>query len=136
MNTLLNSSSGNKKYLFKDGVLDPSITLGAGLNIKNNLIYTNAAGRTDWIINTNVEQNTILNVKLICSSDAGSPNNEAYCLVDYGENIGLIRFYGNDEINKPLKMGVYVMTTATRILIRMYTYGDAMAIQEMWLESY
>lgn len=136
MNTLLNSSSGNKKYIFKDGVLDPSYPLSNGFTIRNNMIYTNNAGGTDWIINTNVEQNTILNVKLICSSDAGSPNNEAYCLADYGGNIGLIRFYGNDEINKPLKMGVYAMTTATRILIRMYTYGNAMAIQEMWLESY
>lgn len=136
MNTLLNSSSENKKYLFKDGVLDPSFTLGAGLNIKNNLIYTNAAGATDWIINTNVEQNTILNVKLICTADAGSSGNEAYCSVNYGGNIGVIRFQGNDEINKPLKVGVYAMTTATRIIIHMYTYANAMAIQEMWLESY
>lgn len=136
MNTLLNSSSGNKKYIFKDGVLDPSYPLSNGFTIRNNMIYTNNAGGTNWIINTNVEQNTILNVKLICTADAGSSGNEAYCSVNYGGNIGVIRFQGNDEINKPLKMGVYAMTTATTIIIYMYTYGNAMAIQEMWLESY
>ena len=122
-----------RTYLFKDGVLHPSITLGAGLNIKNNLIYTNAAGGTDWIFNYDIEANSTFFVKLTCTADAGSVRNEALCSLNVGR-IGVARFNGNDELNEVITLGVLADKAVAKVLIYLYTYGNAMGIMEMWIE--
>lgn len=122
-----------RTHLFKDGVLDPSITLGAGLNIKNNLIYTNAAGGTDWIFNYDIEANSTFFVKLTCTADAGSVGNEALCSLNVGK-IGVARFNGNDELNEVITLGVLADKAVAKVIIYLYTYGNAMGIMEMWIE--
>lgn len=67
-----------RTYLFKDGELTSGIALGSGLNITNNIIYTNSAGGTSWTINYPFEQGQTFCIKSTCTADAGSPGNESY----------------------------------------------------------
>ena len=133
MNTLLNSSSGNKKYLFKDGALIPSIALGVGLSIKNNLIYTNKAGGTNWTIQQQIEAGQTVFVRLTCTGEAGSTNNEAYCRLTAGQN-GMVKFPGEGEQNVHLTLGVRSNSTISSFNMYLYTYGDGMGIEELWIE--
>lgn len=133
MNTIINSGGGSKKYLFKDGSLIPSITLGAGLSVRNKLIYTNNAGLTSWNLNYTIEAGSTLFIKLTCTADSGSPKNEAYCTASVGEN-GTVRFPGDDEQNVHLTLGVLSNSGTTNPSLKLYTYGNGMAIEEMWIE--
>ena len=123
-----------RTHLFKDGILDPSIPLNSGLSIKNKIIYTNNAGGTTWTIQKEVVAGSALYVKLKCKADAGSLKNEASSSITFGGNIGIIRFPGDDETNKPLMIGVEAVTNASTITIYLYTYANAMGIEEMWIE--
>ena len=125
---------GDKIYLYKDGILEPSIPLGSGLSIKNNVIYTNAAGGTNWSISYPIEQNTTLYVKLTCTADAGSPGNEAYLSANFGGKNGVIRFPGDGEVNDHLTLGILAGSAATSFNLYFYTYGSAMGIEEIWIE--
>lgn len=130
----LDFTEGDKTYLYKDGILEPSIPLGNGLSIKNNVIYTNAAGGTNWSISYPIEQNTTLYVKLTCMADAGSPGNEAYLSANFGGKNGVIRFPGDGEVNDHLTLGILAGLAATSFNLYFYTYGSAMGIEEIWIE--
>ena len=133
MNTIINSGGTSKNYLFKDGILNSSITLGAGLSIRNNLIYTNNAGGTSWYLNYTIEANSTLFIKLTCTADSGSPGNEAYCSANVGQN-GVVRFPGEGEQNVHLTLGILSNSGTTNPYLYLYTYGNGMAIEEMWIE--
>lgn len=137
MRTQLGSggSSASRKYLFKDGQLDPSITLGSGLSIKNNMIYTDRAGATNWTINYPLEEGQFYCAKLTCTADAGSAGNEAYLSVNIAGKEGVARFPGDNEQNVILQFGLRVNSAASSISQRIYTYGNGMAFMEIWIEG-
>ena len=135
MNTLLNSSSVNKIYLFHDGVLDPTINLPTNLNIQNKAIYTKNTGGTTWQIAREVLNGSKLFVRLKCQKDSGSSGKEASSSITFGNNIGIIRFPGNDEINKPLIIGVEAIANAINFTIYLYTYANSMGITDIWIEN-
>ncbi|WP_373116392.1 LamG-like jellyroll fold domain-containing protein [Holdemania massiliensis] len=129
-----NSGQSEKTYLFKDGVLDPSITLPSNLSMMNNIIYTNSAGGTSWTINYPFEQGQTFCIKSTCTADAGSPGNESYISTNVAGKTGVIRFPGEGEQNDILTFGILCNSTATSASLYLYTYGKAMGIVEMWVE--
>lgn len=137
MRTQLGSggSSASRKYLFKDGQLDPSITLGNGLSIKNNMIYTNSAGGTNWTFNYPLKEGQFYCAKLTCTADAGSPGNEAYLSVNIAGKTGVTRFPGEYEQDVILQFGLRVNSATSTIVQYIYTYGNAMAFMEIWIEG-
>lgn len=123
-----------RTYLFKDGELTSGIALDSGLNITNNIIYTNSAGGTSWTINYPFEQGQTFCIKSTCTADAGSPGNESYISTNVAGKTGVIRFPGEGEQNDILTFGILCNSTATSASLYLYTYGKAMGIVEMWIE--
>lgn len=123
-----------RTYLFKDGELISGIALGSGLNITNNIIYTNSAGGTSWTINYPFEQGQTFCIKSTCTADAGSPGNESYISTNIAGKTGVIRFPGEGEQNDILTFGILCNSTTTSASLYLYTYGKAMGIVEMWVE--
>lgn len=136
MRTQLGSgSSASRKYLFKDGQLDPSITLGSGLTIKNNMIYTNSAGGMAWAINYPLEEGQFYCAKLTCTADSGSSGNEAYLSVNIAGKVGVTRFSGDNEQNVILQFGLRANSATSTISQYIYTYANGMAFMEIWIEG-
>ena len=135
MRTQLGSgSSASRKYLFKDGQLDPSISLGSGLVITNNIIYTTKAGATNWTINYNVESEKFIFIKLVATNASGSAGNEAYAIINVNNRSGDVRFSGSNNIGNVEVFGFRVTGDATSFLLRLYTYANGIGLVEMWIE--
>ena len=134
MRTQLGSGGSSKDYLFKDGTLRHGVTLGTGLNITNNIIYTNASGGTAWKIPYHIDQGKYFGVKLTCTADAGSTGNEAYISVNAGGKTGVTRFAGENENNGVIMFSLEMFSSTESIILYIYTYARAMGIMEMWIE--
>lgn len=131
---IIDFTEDERTYLFKDGELTSGIALGSGLNITNNIIYTNSAGGTSWTINYPFKQGQTFCIKSTCTADAGSPGNESYISTNIAGKIGVIRFPGEGEQNNILTFGILCNSTATSASLYLYSYGKAMGIVEMWIE--
>ena len=138
MNTLLNSNSGNKTYIFKDGNLLQGVTLPPQYSIVDDYITAPNLGTINWLINLPNFKGKKLFVKFLFTS-FGSGGQVVVGYADVsgsiikesrwnanGNNLSLnVNCYNGIDIPENQSYQLRISTTAG---------GNSVRIYEIWYE--